>query len=307
MTSATQNLDQSSPIPDGVIRRSELITAGVSNYTLATRCRPGGPWQILLPGVLLLAKSPPTRWQLLRAAVLYAGEGAIITGTEALHEYGLSPGDASEVHVLVGASRRVSSRDYVRVERTKRPPSPMLSHGLQFAPPGRAAADAARHSRDPTHQRELLFAPIHAGLCTLEQIRTELDAGAQRGTAALRALLGAQTSAPITTTVHHGWAKRVVKQAPLPAPTWDVPIYHGRELIGVADAWWDEVGLAWDFDNQRDNLGHSRRDAFRHAGLITVQTSVAELRGNPEAVATELTSAFARAARRPRPPVGAGP
>lgn len=49
--------------------REHGITAAVANE----RCRPGGPWQLLLPGVYLLHPGLPTSDERLHAALLYAG------------------------------------------------------------------------------------------------------------------------------------------------------------------------------------------------------------------------------------------
>ncbi|MBP2320559.1 hypothetical protein JOF56_000944 [Kibdelosporangium banguiense] len=296
----------SNPFVDGVVRRSDMVAAGHSNYSLATRCRPGGPWQPILPGILLLANSPPNRRQRLKAAVLYARNEAVITGSEALREHDLILTDTTEVSILIPDNRRLSARGYVRVERTSRMPKPVILNGLPFAPPHRAAVDAARHSRDPTDQRMLLFSPVHAGLCSLDDIRTELKACSQRGTAALRPLLDESATPVLTSTVHQGWAKRVINQAPVPNPEWNVPVYNGSgKPLGVADAWWDEVALAWDFDNQRDDGADRREERFTKAGLVLVRTSLPELRGNPEDVVRELTLGFLHAASRPRPKVQA--
>jgi hypothetical protein len=301
-------LDLPSPdyrAPDGVVRREDLHKAGVSQYAMAKRCRPEGPWQILLPGVLLLTKAPPTRLQRLRAALLYVNtEDAVITGAAALHEHGLGPLTADEVHVLVRSDRRVSTRNFVRVERTTRLPRPVISSGLRFAPPIRAAVDAARHTSDQARKRAYLLAPVHGRLHTLEQMRTELNAGSQRGTAALRALLNEPIAPALITTVHHGWALRVLRQTPLPPPSWNVTVYNeAGKRIGIADAWWHEVGLGWDFGNQRDGHSLARQTAFAKEGLHLVTTTVADLRGSAEQVSKELSAAFLRATRRPRPPI----
>ncbi|RSM58623.1 hypothetical protein DMH04_55945 [Kibdelosporangium aridum] len=291
---------------ESVVRRSTLMAAGHSNYSVALRCRPDGPWQQLLPGVLLLKSGPPTRRQRVKAAVLYAGDDAVITGIESLRAHGLHAFDTDEVHMLVPGTRRLSSREYVRVERTSRMPRARIIKGLAFAPPHRAAVDAARRIRDPSERRALLFAPIDAGICTIEQVRAEIDAGAQRGTAALRELLHEVLAPPLTSTVHQGWAKRVIREAPLPVPEWDVPIHTANgQAIGIADAWWDSVGLAWDFGNQRDRGIRRREEAFTSAGLIFVRTTVAELRSNVDAVILALARAYLKAANRPRPPVHA--
>ncbi|TCO62986.1 hypothetical protein [Actinocrispum wychmicini] len=293
-------------LQDDVARRRDLLAAGVSQHALATRCRPSGPWQLLLPGVLLLANSPPTRRQRLRAAVLYAGAEAVITGVEALHEHGLAVSGNEEVHVLVPIRRRLSTRDFVRIERTSRPPRPEIIDGLPFAPSSRAAVDAARTSGDAEKQRAFLLAPIEAGLRSAEQIRTEINAGSQRGTAALRPLLEEPLAPLLTNTVHEGWARRITRQTPIPPPTWHVRVYdRADQLLGTADAWWDDVGLAWDFGHQRDARTAIRQSTFAKEGIVTLRTPLPHLRGNPVAVSEDLASAFLRATQRPRPPVRA--
>lgn len=289
---------------EAVVRRSTLMAAGHSNYSVALRCRPDGPWQQLLPGVLLLKSGPPTRRQRLKAALLYAGREAQITGIESLRAHGLHAFDTDELHLLIPGNRRLSSRAYVRVERTTRMPRARNIQGLSFAPPHRATVDAARHLRDPVEQRSVLFASLEAGLCTIDHLRAEIDAGAQRGTATLRAMLDESLPAPLASTVHQSWARRVIRDAPLPVPAWHVPIHNDKgEAVGIADAWWDSVGLAWDFGNQRDNNVRRRQEAFSRAGVIFVRSDVPELRGNVDSVILALARGYYRAGKRPRPAV----
>jgi hypothetical protein len=256
----------------------------------------------------MLANSPPTRGQRLRAALLYAGEHAVITGVQALHEHGLTVANTEEVHVLVPTQKRKTTRGFVRVERTNRLPQAVVFDGLPHAPSGRAAIDAARTTDDPKKQRTLLLAPVHAGLRTIDQIRTELNAGSQRGTASLRALLNEPPKPALTSTVHEGWARRVARQTPIPPPTWHVRLYDkADQLLGIADAWWDEVALAWDFGHQRDARSATRQAAFAEEGVVTVRTPLPDLRGNPTKVAEHLAAAFLQATQRPRPPIRAVP
>jgi hypothetical protein len=51
----------------------QLREHGIAATDAARRCRPGGPWQQLLPGVYLLHAGPPTPEERLHAALLYAG------------------------------------------------------------------------------------------------------------------------------------------------------------------------------------------------------------------------------------------
>ena len=174
---------------DGVIRSTDLLNAGVTNHALAARCRPSGPWQRVLPGVVLMSTGAPTRPQRLRAAVAYAGAGAVITGADALREQGIAVPCPPEVLILVPADRRLASRSYLTVERTTRPPTPVWRAALPLAPVARATIDAARHERDYFRLRTLLLAPVAVGACTLADLRAELAAGNQRGSAAPRELL----------------------------------------------------------------------------------------------------------------------
>jgi hypothetical protein len=56
-----------------VLTANALREHGVSASVANERCRPGGPWQLLLPGVYLLHPGPPTSDERLHAALLYAG------------------------------------------------------------------------------------------------------------------------------------------------------------------------------------------------------------------------------------------
>ncbi|MCH6160308.1 hypothetical protein [Streptomyces marispadix] len=59
--------------PPRVLTANSLREHGVSTAAADERCRPGGPWQMLLPGVYLLHPGPPTSEERLRAALLHAG------------------------------------------------------------------------------------------------------------------------------------------------------------------------------------------------------------------------------------------
>jgi len=179
-------------IQDGVTSTADLLESGVARYTIETRCRPGGPWRRLLPGVLLLSPGEPTRRQRLRAAHVYAGPQAVITGIDALHNQGL-PGLPlpPRVHVLQQPDQRLNNHDFLLLERTTRRPPVITNADLPLATPTRATLDAARREQHPLRLHHLLAAVLRAGLCTATDLLTELDAGSKRGAAAPRAALRA--------------------------------------------------------------------------------------------------------------------
>ncbi|MEU3251642.1 hypothetical protein [Streptomyces sp. NPDC006997] len=59
-----------------VVRTAQLRAQGLTPADITTRCRPGGPWQQLLPGVHLLHPGPPTSEERLHAVLLYAAREA---------------------------------------------------------------------------------------------------------------------------------------------------------------------------------------------------------------------------------------
>ncbi|KPH98636.1 hypothetical protein OK074_6201 [Actinobacteria bacterium OK074] len=64
-----------------VLTSGQLRAHGVSAAETNEHCRPGGPWQQLLPGVVLLHPGPPTTEERLHAALLYATRGGQSAGS----------------------------------------------------------------------------------------------------------------------------------------------------------------------------------------------------------------------------------
>lgn len=50
----------------------QLREHGIPAAEVTERCRPGGPWQQVLPGIYLLHPGPPTSEDRLHAVLLYA-------------------------------------------------------------------------------------------------------------------------------------------------------------------------------------------------------------------------------------------
>ena len=279
--------------PDKVTTIAELRAHGATNHAITSRCRPSGPWQRVLPGVVLMSATRPTRRQRLRAAIAYAGPGSVISGIDAMRAHGIDVPLSPDVLVLAPAERRLASRSYLTVERTTRPPDPTIRAGLPYAPLVRAALDVARRAGDREQLRELLISVI--GQCTVTELRAELDAGSQRGSAAVRALLtpdltGTAEVVPEEVTL----ARRVLRGAALPSPQWQQPVHDPTGmLLGIPDAWWPEVQLAWDVC---PHTRHHDPRVWSAAGVALHRTDPQRLSTAPVAVTDELVAAFAAAA-----------
>lgn len=298
--------------PDNTARVGDLRAAGIPGSTIDHRCRPGGPWQRLLPGVVLLDASEPNRRQRIRAAALYGGNEAVVTGVDALAAHGVVLSETSEVHLLLPHGKRRRSREFVLTERTARLPSTTCRAGIRFATPARAALDAARRHDDPRSIAELLGAPVRQGACTVLELRHELEAGGQRGSAAPRALL--KRLATGVRSITEQQARRVVADCPVPTPQWNVPLINSSgALLGVVDAWWADVGLVWDLGAQGFRIPADAAPAHRnrHSALLAHQVTILRtppqrLHQDPAAIRRALLIAYFRASRKPQPSVYAG-
>ncbi|MBB5893150.1 hypothetical protein [Kutzneria kofuensis] len=298
--------------PDAVATWTDLLRLGVPQGLPARKCQPGGGWTRLLTGVYLLTGGSPTRRQMVRAALLRAGPGSALTGVEAAHRHGVRrlPTDDS-VHVLVPNARALASQSFMVVERSRRPWSARLADGFPLVSVERALVDAARREQRLDVVRAMLADGLQRGLCTVASLTDEVVVRRLRGTAIVRTVLSEVSDG--VRSAAEAWARSLVHGSNLPAPAWNVALRtaDGRSL-GVVDAWWDDVGLAWEIDSLEFHLtpdGYARtmrkHSALASAGVLVVHTLPSQLQRDTAAVLRDLTTAHASAATRPRPPVQA--
>ncbi|WP_199796522.1 hypothetical protein [Pseudonocardia dioxanivorans] len=299
---------------DWIVHLRELEAVGVSRRTIFHRCRPGGPWRSLLPGVIMLHNGPVSRDDRRRAALVYVGQPAMLTGLDALDRHGLTriPAATGPVHVLVPATRRRAGAGRVLAERTERLPEPVGAH-IPIAPVVRAVLDFARRSRDRNVVRSAIAEVVQRGLAGPAALRHELAAGTSRWSALPRAVL-AEVSDGVR-SVAEAQARRLITGAGLTTPMWNARVVDdaGR-FVAVPDAWFDDVALAWEIDSHEFHLGPAehertvrRRSQMMARGIIVLQTLPQHLRTRPDAVVEELRRVYATAAARPRPPLTAFP
>lgn len=173
---------------------ADLRKSGFTAREILRSCLPFGPWQLLLPGVILRKSTPPTRLDKLHAAQAYAGPNSVITGADALSRQGAAVPVPRHIHVLQGKNNR-RTHPGILFERTARPPAVVEKDSLRLADPARATVDMARRESDPHAVVAVLDAVLRPGLCTPEALAHELDHGTQRGTALVRQALNALRAA----------------------------------------------------------------------------------------------------------------
>jgi hypothetical protein len=298
---------------DRVIPVAALVGLGVPGPTVARRCQDGGPWRRLLPGIVLLGSGPATRQQEITAALMYGGPDALVTGLEACRRYGVrrGPEPPRKVHLLVPEERQLKGSEFVVVERTTRLPPAIVRDGVPLTPAVRACLDGARRLHSAAEITELIADTVQRRLCTPAQLAAELREGSQRGSATPRRVL-VDVSEGVRSTAERD-AKRLVARSGLPAPWWNVPVYDDRgRLLGIADAWFDEVALTWEINSYAWHLNPESyaREITRTADMTAANVMVlpvlpTALHRDPAGSMATLVAAYAAAARRPRPPVQA--
>ncbi|SFR09683.1 hypothetical protein SAMN04488564_103202 [Lentzea waywayandensis] len=286
----------------GVISAGALKSLGVTNPW--RRCTPGGPWQRMYPGVVLLHNGPPTPDQQLTAALLRAGPGAVVTGAEACRRHGL-PARTPELHVLVPGTARGSGT--LILERASPMPTSSDVGGYPVVSAARAVVDTCRFLRSEDEATALIAAAVQRGRCTPLELWAQARTN-RFGTKLVRTVLRELGRAE---SVAERDARRLSRKIRLTTPHWNATIAGADGvLIGRPDAWYDDVGLAWEIDSKAFHFGPrdyartlARNSRYAAAGILVVQTLPTRLRDDQDAVARELKAAHRAAAARPRPPV----
>ncbi len=108
-------------------------------------------------------------------------------------------------------------------------------------------------------------------------------------------------------------AQAVVRRSGLPEPWWNASVYDAEGmLLGIVDAWWDDIALAWEINSLAWHLRpqdyareQTKTALFTAAGVPVLPTLPKRLANDAAAVRRELHDAYRHAASRPRPPVRA--
>lgn len=174
----------------GIIARRQTQKCAMTPKALRHRTRPGGPWQVILPGVYASQPGRLSDRARAMAALLYARQPLAITGPAAMAFHGAFKDAGEVVDVLVPLESRQRDSGFVRLRRTSIEPGAFFREGmLTYVPLDRAIADTARALTDMTQVRALVSASVQRGSVAIWQLQRELAAGPRQGSARLRAVL----------------------------------------------------------------------------------------------------------------------
>ncbi|MEU4032536.1 hypothetical protein [Streptomyces collinus] len=307
-----------------VLTAAQLRSHGVSAAELSDRCRTGGPWQLLLPQVVLLHPGPPTSEERLHGALLYAsresapgvpaqptaGEAhrpvyaeAMITGLAALTLYGFSSTppllSLDRVDVLIPRLRRLRSSGYVRVLRTSGLPTPRAVTGLPVAPVPRALADAVAELTDADAVRRLLTEAVRGGYCEPAAVVRELTQA--------KLLTRSHVVDAVDSLLAEGRAiaedrlYRMVTEHGLPDPVWNVDLrLPGGPHLGGLDAYWPDQAVAVELDTRAPRQDEDalwseytrKREHLERLGITVVYITPRKLRESMEQQAAVVRTAL---------------
>ena len=293
-----------------MVSRGQLLVLGMSDRSMQYRVRPGGPWQVLLPGVYLSVSGSPNLPQKEMAALLYAGPRSLITGPVAMLHHGVrGPHDLDTIDVLVPAARQRGSTGFVRLHRTARLPDQIISSGpVRFAATARAVADSVGQLTSLQEVRAVVAGAVQLGRCTVSQLADELRNGPVRGSAMFRTVLD-EVADGIRSTAE-GDLRDLIKAARLPRPLFNPSLYKGGTFIGKPDAWWPEEGVAAEVDSREWHLGPAefdrtttRRTLMGAAGIISLPFLPSQIRREPATVVNRIVAALESGRMRPPLPI----
>ncbi|MFF8234434.1 hypothetical protein [Streptomyces caelestis] len=316
--------------PLRVMTVAQLRSHGVTTSETNEQCRPGGSWQQLLPGVVLLHPGPPTSEERLHAALMYAarerGTGVpaqpgasggrapayaqvMITGLAALTLHGFSstpPLPSLDVFdVLVPRMRRLRSTGCARIVRTPALPVPEQVAGVPVAPAARALADAVAELADAGTVRRLMTEAVRGAHCEPAAVVRELNEA--------RLLSRPHVVDAVESLLAEGRARaearlyRMVREYDLPDPVWNVDLrLPGGPYLGGLDAYWPGQAVAVELDTraprQDDDALWSeytrKREHLERLGITVVHITPRKLRDSPEQQATVVRTALMASADR---------
>lgn len=284
----------------GLVLAHDLRAAGVSGKELAAAARAGDVSRVLR-GVYRVGRLDDELLRA-RAALRYAGQGALVTGLLGCRLHGLRwvpPTDV--VHVLVGPDvRRAPSELWVRVRRCRDAVGLESTwvDGIPVAPVTQCLLDAARESGSLRDVRGLVLGAVADRRCTTEQLRHALARTAVAGTAHVRrACLDAERGAASPPE-----AELVDALLPSRVPFYvNCEVLLGDALLGVTDVWLVGTGVGGEMDSKERHGDADLLDAtlardkrFSRAGLVLEHVTPTRFRAAREAFVALLLREAAR-------------
>jgi hypothetical protein len=239
------------------------------------------------------------------AAMLYAGQGSVITGPAALRCHNLRGGMSDLVDVLVPATRQRRDAAFVRLHRTTRLPSKVWRLGpLRYALPARAVADAVRDLSSLRDVRAVVADAVQRNRCRVQDLYAELTAGPTVGSALFSEAL--TDVADGIRSAAEGDLKDLLATSELPMPLFNPELFDGDTFVARPDAWWPEFGIALEVDSHEWHMSpqdHTRtverQTQMGKYSIVVLRFTPRQIRAEPAKVIASIRDALESARGRP--------
>lgn len=265
----------------GVFDRAQAWEVGLEPEQVMRRVA-AGRFVEEQPGVYRFAGVPRTRWLRRRAATLGTGRRAAVSHRDAADVHGLDRAAGAAIEITVAGSGPLERWD-VTVHRSREPcrDDVTVVDGVAVTTGERTVIDLAR-LLDPLERTALVDDAIGVGAARRARLhaRARALAAGRRGVGTVAAV-----TAPGAEGELRSWLERTASLrlagSDLPAPTWNVPIHRGGQLLGVIDAFWEAVPLGLDLDGLRfHRTPEQRRADVRRDRRILVDAGIPILRAD---------------------------
>jgi very-short-patch-repair endonuclease len=274
----------------GVLALHQAVGLGMSAATVQRRVRQGS-WTRLHPAIYLVGGHRVTDETRIRAAWLWAGEQAAISGAAAACWHGLIPGVPGEIEVTVPRRLGPGNRPDVRVRRRDLLPADLVgTRGIRLTglplsvletavalPDGSAFLDRAL-------QRRVRFPTVYRAFCR--------NMGRRGSSAAGRLLVAAADRAD---SAAERLLVRLLREAGVsgwvlghPFGPWRIDLAFPREKVAVeVDGW------AWHVDAERFRNDRRKQNALVRDGWDPPRFTWHDLDGRPREVVEEIRATVA--------------
>jgi len=281
----------------GVVARRQLLALGFSRRAVAGRLQRGQLHEVFL-GVYVVGARRIGRRGRWVAAVLAAGEGAVLSHRSAARLWRLMPPVAERIDVTCPPGRVVRRKGIVAHESVVAGDEWVAEDGIPVTSAFRtifdlAAVVSSRELERAWHEAEVRQLTDRVSLPML----LERYPG-RRGTRALRALLGSDTPVGITRNEFEEAFLVLIDAYGLPRPRMNADLSLRGRFIEV-DALWEGHRLAVELDSRGVHGTRKRFESDRQRDRIlvaegwkTMRVTWRQLRDEPDAIASDLKLAL---------------
>lgn len=278
---------------EGVVSRVQLFALGLSRDEIGGRIR-AGRLHIIHRGVYAVGHARLSRNGRYRAAVLFAGRGAVLSHASAADLWELRPPGKAGIHVTVPSDRRGDS--VVRTHRAQLDPEEMTTRqGIPVTTPLRTILDVAPTLTEKQLER-LIRNAEYEHLTTVALLAEAVhNRPRHRGNRALRRVL-----AHLGATPGHTRSDleidflRFLRKHRLPIPETNQELRLGRRRINV-DCIWRDRRLIVELDGRDAHVSQSafetdraRDTALQAKGYRTARITSARMATDARELAAEL-------------------